>query len=494
MNLEKLITQIRTLSVKRLKSVEIESICFDSRKVKAGALFVALPGAKTDGAKFVSEAIRRGAIAVVSEQLVECGETTLVLVLNAREALADLAASFYGRPSEALKLAGVTGTNGKTTTAFLLQHICDVAQLRCGLIGTVQYKIGEKVLPATHTTPESADLQELFAKMRDAGCKTVAMEVSSHALVQGRVRNVEFDVAVFTNLTQDHLDFHRTMDAYFEAKAALFTGLDLQRFKRAIAVVNAEDRYGALLLSRLQQAAVPVISCGVGARCDFRASNIRMDVHGASFQLDAIGRSWLVRLPLIGTFNILNALAALAAAHVMGVDVRTAVLALASVPPVPGRLEPVPGKRNFRVFVDYAHTEDALKSVLRTLHELKPRRIITVFGCGGDRDRSKRPLMGAAVDEFSDWAIVTSDNPRGEKPEAIAADVVVNMLPGRYEVVLDRKAAIGRAIELAGPQDIVLIAGKGHEVTQETAGRLEPFSDMGVAQAAVEGRPADFVR
>jgi UDP-N-acetylmuramoyl-L-alanyl-D-glutamate--2,6-diaminopimelate ligase len=494
MNLQKLITQIHTVSVKRAVDVEVGAICFDSRKVKSGAIFVALPGNSTDGAKFVGDAVRRGAVAIVSEQSVECGEATLILVQNARAALADLAASFYGRPSEGLKVAGITGTNGKTTAAFLLQHICDVAQLRCGLIGTVQYKIGDTVLPATHTTPESADLQALLAKMRDAGCKTVAMEVSSHSLVQGRVRNVEFDVAVFTNLTQDHLDFHQTMEAYYEAKAGLFLNLGLQRFKRATAVVNSEDRYGALLCGRLQQAGVPLITYGVGARCDFRASNIKADVQGTSFQLDANGRSWLVRLPLIGTFNILNALSALAAAHVMGVDLRTAVLALASAPAVPGRLEPVPGKRNFRVFVDYAHTEDALRTVLRTLRELKPKRIITVFGCGGDRDRSKRAPMGAAVEEFSDWAIVTSDNPRSEPPATIAADTVSAMRLGRYEIVLDRKAAIVRAIELAGPQDIVLIAGKGHETTQETAGKKELFNDLAVAQTAVDARPADFVR
>ncbi|MEI6715695.1 MAG: UDP-N-acetylmuramoyl-L-alanyl-D-glutamate--2,6-diaminopimelate ligase [Verrucomicrobiota bacterium] len=494
MNLGKLVSLIRTVSVKNPSEAEVSSICFDSRAVKPGAVFVALSGEKTEGAKFAADAIARGAVAVVSESVVECTGAALVIVENAREALADLASSFYGRPSDALKIAGITGTNGKTTTAFLLQHICDVAQMRCGLIGTVHYKVGDRVLPAVRTTPESSDIQELLGKMRDAGCRTVAMEVSSHALSQGRVRNVEFDVAVFTNLTQDHLDYHRTMDAYYEAKSALFLGMDMQRFKRGKAVINTEDRYGALLYSRLQQAGIPAVSYGFGVRCDFRASNVRSDVQGTSFQLDASGRSWLVRLPLIGTFNVLNALAAIAAAHNLGVDLRTAVLALASAPPVPGRLEPVPGKRSFRVFVDYAHTDDALKNVLRTIRELKPKRTLVVFGCGGDRDRSKRPLMGAVAEEFADWAIVTSDNPRSEKPEAIVSDIVSGMRYGRYEVVLDRKAAIQRAVELAGPRDIVLIAGKGHEATQETAGRSEPFSDLAVAQSALDGRPSDFAR
>jgi UDP-N-acetylmuramoyl-L-alanyl-D-glutamate--2,6-diaminopimelate ligase len=397
-------------------------------------------------------------------------------------------------PSSSLKIAGVTGTNGKTTTAFLLQHICDVAQMRCGLIGTVVYKVGDKVVPATRTTPESADLQELLAEMRDAGCRTVAMEVSSHALSQGRVRNVDFDAAVFTNLTQDHLDFHGSMDEYFRAKCLLFEGLRVQRFKQGTAVVNAEDRYGGLLVTKLQQEGTPVLTYGFGVRCDFRASGVRSDFNGIQFQLDALGRSWLVRLPLIGSFNILNALAALGAAHVMGVDVRTAVLALASVPPVPGRLEAVPAKRAFRVFVDYAHTDDALRSVLKTLRELKPRRLITVFGCGGDRDRGKRPLMGSVAEQFSDWSVVTSDNPRSEDPREIAAEVERGMRGGKHEVILDRKEAIQKAVSLAGPRDIVLIAGKGHEAVQEFADRREAFDDVAMARSAIESMPSEFGR
>jgi UDP-N-acetylmuramoyl-L-alanyl-D-glutamate--2,6-diaminopimelate ligase len=244
----------------------------------------------------------------------------------------------------------------------------------------------------------------------------------------------------------------------------------------------------------MQQAGIPSLSYGFGIRSDFRASNVRSDFNGSTFQLDAVGRSWLVRLPLIGTFNVQNALAALAAAHVLGIDVRTAVLALADAPPVPGRLEPVPGKRSFRVFVDYAHTDDALRNVLRTLRDLKPRRIITVFGCGGDRDRSKRPVMGSVAEEFSDWSVVTSDNPRSEDPGAIAAEIARGMRPGRYEVILDRKQAIQKAVSLAGPRDIVLIAGKGHEAVQEFAGRTEAFDDVAVAKSALEGLPTEFGR
>lgn len=497
MKLSKLLSQVTTQSIKNECDAEVLSICFDSRKAKPGCVFVALDGAHSNGANFASAAVQAGAVAVVGESQISLGKSesaAVVKVASAREALADLASAFYERPSEKLKVAGITGTNGKTTTAFLLQHICDVAQLRCGLIGTVHYKVGEKLIPANRTTPESADLQELLSRMVDAGCKTVAMEVSSHALSQGRVRNIEFDTAIFTNLTQDHLDFHRNMDEYFKAKSSLFEGLGSQRFKQGVAVINLEDRHGGLLHAEMQQRGTHTITYGFGIRCDFRASNVRSDVHGTSFQLDATGRSWLVRLPLIGTFNVLNALGALAAAHTMGVDVRTAVLALASVESVPGRVEAVPGKRSFRVFVDYAHTDDALRNVLKTLRELKPKRIVTVFGCGGDRDRSKRALMGAVAEELSDWAIVTSDNPRSEDPSSIATAIVSGMRLGRYEVVLDRKVAIQRAVSIAGPRDIVLIAGKGHEAVQEFADRIEPFDDVAVAQSALEALPAEFGR
>ncbi len=479
------------------REAEISSLCVDSRKAKPGALFVALPGARFKGEDFIAEAVASGAVAVVAERadvLPGGSGVTLVVVADARRALAELAGAYYERPSEKLRVAGVTGTNGKTTTSFLIQHICDVALQRCGLIGTVRYQVGGRVLPAARTTPDSLELQDLLAQMRDAGCKTVSMEVSSHAIAQQRVRGIEFDAVVFTNLTQDHLDYHGTMDAYFETKAGLVLNLGMQRFKPGVGVINVDDRYGALLHSRALQAGVPVIAFGQGQKADFRASNCRTDVQGSSFQLDAVGRSWLVRLPLSGMFNISNALGALAASHALGVDVRTAVLALASAPPVPGRLEPVAAKRAFRVFVDYAHTDDALRTVLRTLRDLQPSRIFTVFGCGGDRDKGKRPLMGAAAEEFSDWTIVTSDNPRTEAPEQIVAEIVRGMSGRRHEVVLDRRAAIQRAIEMAGPRDIVLIAGKGHETTQEVAGKTEPFDDVAVARSIMENLGSDFGR
>jgi UDP-N-acetylmuramoyl-L-alanyl-D-glutamate--2,6-diaminopimelate ligase len=445
-----------------------------------------------NGTQFLEQAIASGAEAVVSETEELRTRATNVTVADARIALADLAAALFQHPARALKIAGVTGTNGKTTTTFLLKQICEATMHRCGLIGTVRYEVGDRILPAARTTPESVEVQELLWQMRSAGCKAVAMEVSSHALMQERVRGVEFDVAIFTNLTQDHLDYHKSMEAYFDAKARLFTGLAGQAKKKGKAVINIDDRYGAKLVGRVEKE-VPIITYGVGARADFRASNVRIDFNGTSYQLDAGGKSYLVRLPQIGQFNVYNSLAAIAGASVLGVDVRSAVLALAGAPAVPGRLEAVPAQRNFRVFVDYAHTDDALLNVIKTCRELNPARLIVVFGCGGSRDKTKRPRMGAVVDQHADFAIVTSDNPRQEEPLAIIEDIKPGMIRGNYEVIADRKEAIFKAIAMAAPRDIVLIAGKGHETYQEFADYTEPFDDVAVARQALEGKRVDSV-
>jgi UDP-N-acetylmuramoyl-L-alanyl-D-glutamate--2,6-diaminopimelate ligase len=347
------------------------------------------------------------------------------------------------------------------------------------------------VLPAARTTPESLDLHDLLWQMRSAGCKAAVMEVSSHALMQERVRGVEFDAAIFTNLTQDHLDYHQTMEAYFEAKCRLFTGVAAQSKKKGKAVINLDDRFGAQLVKRYGKE-LPIITCGVGVHADFRASNVRIDFNGTSYQLDAAGKSYLVRLPLIGQFNVYNSLAALAAAYVMGVDVRSGVLALANANAVPGRLEAVPAQRQFRIFVDYAHTDDALLNVIKTCRELNPARLIVVFGCGGNRDKTKRPRMGAVVDEHANYAIVTSDNPRKERPEDIIEDIKPGMRRGNYEVIVDRREAIFRAVAMAQPRDIILIAGKGHETYQEFADHTAPFDDTAVAREALETKRLDL--
>jgi len=470
----------------------VESIAYDSRRVERDGLFVALRGEKSDGHDFIGQAIEKGATVIVAERAEKNSRTTFVVVENTRTAMADLAARFYNFPARKLKLAGVTGTNGKTTTTFLIKHICEKAGMRCGLLGTVRYEIGERVLPASRTTPESLDLQELLAQIRDAGCKAAAMEVSSHALAQERARDLEFEVAVFTNLTQDHLDYHGTMENYFEAKAKLFEQLARQdKKKKPVAVINVDDRYGQKLIAKIKDK-VSVVTFGTGVKADFRASNYRMEFGGTSYQLDARGKSYLVRVPLIGRFNVANSLAALATANALGIGLREAVVSLGKSPQVPGRLEMVPAKRQFQVFVDYAHTPDALLNVLKTLRELEPRRLIVVFGCGGNRDREKRPLMGQVVDQDADVAIITSDNPRKEDPDKIIAEIEKGFRGTHFEKITDRAAAISRAVELAQPRDIVLIAGKGHENYQEFADHTVPFEDIQVARRAIESHPVEF--
>src|SRR6267378_465386 len=334
----------------------VESIAYDSRRVQRDGLFVALRGEKSDGHDFIGQAIEKGAAVIVADRAEKHSRATCVVVENTRSAMADLAARFYNFPARKLKLAAVTGTNGKTTTTFLIKHICEKAGMRCGLLGTVHYEIGDRILPAIRTTPEALDVQELLSQIVNAGGRAAAMEVSSHALAQERTRGIEWDVAVFTNLTQDHLDFHRTMENYFEAKAKLFHDLASQsKKKKASAVINIDDRYGEKLIGRLA-GKVPVVTYGLGMHADFRASNCRTEFAGTSYQLDAHGRSYLVRVPLIGRFNVANSMAALAAATVMGVSLRSAILSLARSPQVPGRLELVPAKRQFQIFVDYAHT------------------------------------------------------------------------------------------------------------------------------------------
>ena len=473
---------------------EVSGLVYDSRHVSRGNLFFALPGLKSDGVDFVGEAVAGGAVAVVARRDVPGCGVPVIVVNEPRAVMADAAAKFYGHPSLKLKLIGITGTNGKTTTAFLCKAILDSELQRCGLIGTVKYIVGDEEREASRTTPESVDLQRMLSEMVDRGCKAAVMEVSSHALDQQRVKGIEFDAAVFTNLTQDHLDYHGTMEAYFRAKCRLFEGLAEQKKKRkGRAVVNFDDRFGQLLLDRLPRA-MSRVTFGLGLRSDFRATDVRFSMAGTQYHLEARGRSYLVRLPLIGAFNVSNSLAALAATASLGFEVRGAVMALAEAPQVPGRLELVSSRKEFQVFVDYAHTEDALRNVLRTLRELGPRRLIVVVGCGGERDRGKRPLMAAAAESLADWVILTSDNPRGENPQDILSDMRRGMMHGRYEQVIDREEAIWRAVSMAGAGDIVLIAGKGHEAYQEVAGRKVPFDDVKVSRRAIDAVLAKALR
>jgi UDP-N-acetylmuramoyl-L-alanyl-D-glutamate--2,6-diaminopimelate ligase len=458
--------------------VTITGVTYDSRKAGSGTLFVAIKGLIADGNQFVEAARKKGAAAIASEQPAQAGAPWLQ-VPDAREALALLSAAVLDEPARALELVGVTGTNGKTTTTYLVDAALRAAGHRVGLLGTVLYRIGDRMADATRTTPEASDLQGLLREMVDAGCSHAVLEVSSHSLELRRVVGIPFRVAVFTNLTRDHLDFHGDMDSYFQAKRKLFTDL-VKRDGRA--VINADDDRAAELAAASR---APVWTYGTSRPADFRAENVQLALSGTSFRVRSPVGTHEMQSALVGRFNVQNVLAAFAAAVAAGVDPDVALRGLATVTGVPGRLERVPGASGFAVIVDYAHTDDALKNLLETVRELGPTRVITVFGCGGDRDRTKRPLMGAVASRLSDVVIVTSDNPRSEPPEAILEEIQRGMNGGRKaerHAIVDRREAIARALEMARPGDAVVIAGKGHETYQVLRDRTVPFDDRQVAR------------
>ncbi|MCB1098742.1 MAG: UDP-N-acetylmuramoyl-L-alanyl-D-glutamate--2,6-diaminopimelate ligase [Verrucomicrobiae bacterium] len=483
MNLSQLLAPLP--DARRIGSSEpdIAGLSYDSRKVDAGHAFFAVPGEVADGRRFCEAAIKLGAVAIVAESPpVTDLERSVVwwVVPSVRIAMAEAASLFYQQPSYEMKVAGVTGTNGKTTTAFLIHHLISHSAGRCGLFGTIKYDTGRGGVSAERTTPEAIDLQRLMDEARGYECPAVVMEVSSHALMQQRVRAVKFSAAVFTNLSQDHLDYHGNMEDYFTAKRALFNQTAAMK---GSAVINIDDTFGKRLAAMLEDK-LEVVTFGLSAAAGFRASNARTTKTGTTYQFHAGERSFLVEMPLFGAFNVSNSLAALATVSILGFNLREAVNALRDAPQVPGRLELVQERRPFRVFVDYAHTPDALTNVLKTVRLMSPRRVITVFGCGGDRDREKRPLMARAVGALSDVCVVTSDNPRSEDPERIIADVKAG-LTGSHIAIVDRREAINTAINLADEGDIVLIAGKGHEAYQEFATETLPFDDRRVAASAM---------
>ncbi|MDP8954899.1 MAG: UDP-N-acetylmuramoyl-L-alanyl-D-glutamate--2,6-diaminopimelate ligase [Actinomycetota bacterium] len=434
--------------------IEIASVTHDSRLVEPGALFCCLSGRRSDGHRHAAEAASRGAVAVLCEQSVDVG-VPRILVADTRREMARAAAAFWDHPSNRLDVVGVTGTNGKTTTTWLLRAILEAAGRPTGLIGT---------LGGALTTPESTELQSSLASMVDAGLSAVAMEVSSHALAQARVEATSFALAIFTNLSRDHLDFHTSMEDYFSVKARLF-----EPGRTAAAVVNVDDPHGRLLLETAQ---VPTRPFSLA------------EVTDVEIGLDASVGTWRgrrLRVPLGGSANLANALAAATAAVALGVDEGDVVQGLASVPPVPGRYEHVTAGQPFDVVVDYAHTPDALEQLLVAARSSAGGRVVVVFGCGGERDRQKRPLMGRVAATLADVIIITSDNPRAEDPVAIADEVVAGADgPGSVQVELDRRAAIHLALSTAGPGDVVLVAGKGHETTQVVGRRSDEFSDQAV--------------
>lgn len=467
--------------------VWVTDVAYDSRQVEPGAIFVAIPGQRYDGHDFVPDALSRGAVAVVVERPVEVATVPVIQVLCAREALALLANRFYGSPSRSLLLVGVTGTNGKTTTTHLIAHLLRANGFRTGTIGTLGAVLdGVGEVPISHTTPEAPDIQHVLYTAVQHGVQAVVMEVSSHALHQHRTLGLEFDLAVFTNLTQDHLDYHQTMEEYARSKRRLFVEYPQRSGKRFQAVFNLDDVTGRRWYEE-----------SIHTRWGYGVSSIDASVRALEMRLfaDAVQMRVAtpvgereVRVPLGGAFQVYNILAAITASFALSLSPEVTFAALGEAPQVPGRFEIVPNRRGITVVVDYAHTPDGLENLLRSARALGPRRLITVFGCGGNRDRSKRPRMGAIASELADLCVVTSDNPRHEPPEAIIEEILQGV--SRRETVLveqDRRKAIALAIQHAQPGDMVVIAGKGHETVQIIGEDRIPFDDRQVAREILEG-------
>ena len=463
----------RTMTLRELMGngapgIAISGLAYSSQSVTPGALFFCVPGFRVDGHDFAPDAVERGAAALVCQRPLGLGVPEIV-VEDVRAAMGPAAARFYGDPTGELDLVGVTGTNGKTTTAYLVRHLMEAAGRRCGLLGTVKRVVGGVEEEVERTTPEAIDLQHTFRRMVKGGDQTCAMEVSSHALELGRAAGIRFAAKVFTNLTQDHLDFHATMEAYFLAKRRLFDG-------GGVGVVNLDDPYG-----RRIAAEIDCVTFAIEREADYRARDIEFDLMGSRFRLDTPHGEQQIESPLPGLFNVLNVLGAVAAVRSLGVE----ELSLADFGRVPGRFEPVDEGQAFGVLVDYAHTPDSLENVLRAAREVTRARLHVVFGAGGDRDRGKRPLMGDAACRLADRVLVTSDNPRSEEPDAIIDEIMQGAGEAAVREV-DRRRAIALAIAEAGPGDVVVIAGKGHEQGQEFEdGRKEPFDDVTVAREAI---------
>jgi UDP-N-acetylmuramoyl-L-alanyl-D-glutamate--2,6-diaminopimelate ligase len=501
MRLDDLVAEAGGTRIVGDSSLEIADLAYDSRKAGPGTLFFCVPGEKVDGHDFAARVVEAGAAALVVERELDL-DVTQVVVPAARAAMAPLAARFWGEPTRKLRVVGVTGTNGKTTTAFLVREILEAAGVSCGLLGTVKQVVGGVEEAVERTTPEAIDLQATFRRMLDGGDRACAMEVSSHAMALHRADAIDFELALFTNLTQDHLDFHADMEDYFLAKRKLFEA------GPGTAIVNVDDPYGR----RLAEEFDCVTFSAEGAPADYVARNVSFDSNGAAFtialpnpgpmglKVDSestnrpVGGEVAVRVGMPGHFNVANALGAFAVAEALGVGPEAAAAGLAKAARVPGRFEPVDEGQGFAVLVDYAHTPDSLENVLRAARRITEGRLIAVFGAGGDRDRDKRPKMGRAGAELADLAIVTSDNPRSEDPAAIVAEVAAGAAgAAELEVEVDRRAAIALALGRAEPGDTVVIAGKGHEQGQELeGGRKVPFDDRDVAGSELRklGNPA----
>jgi UDP-N-acetylmuramoyl-L-alanyl-D-glutamate--2,6-diaminopimelate ligase len=491
---KKLAEEVTAIGAGGSSDEPITGVEYDSRKVKPGAVFVAMKGGSTDGNRYIEKAIAAGALGIITDSsntfdylLVYQAGVPVLEVEHGRRALAEASAAFFGHPERKMAATGITGTNGKTTTAFLTEALLNAAERKSVLVGTIEYHVTGEVRASVHTTPESRDLFELMAEGASRGATELVTEVSSHALDQGRAMGLRFDVAVFTNLTRDHLDYHQTMEKYFAAKRLLFDGTVYPAPR--VAVINANDARGAELAAAASKAGAEVRTYGIG-QGDWRAVSHTLTPGGAVIDLETPAGAARVTSQLAGEVNILNLLAAFTAAHARGVDFQALVEAIPQLKPVPGRFQPVDAGQPFTVIVDYAHTDDALRNLIVLARQMtKPSigRVITLFGCGGDRDRTKRPKMGQAAGANSDFVVATSDNPRSEDPRAILAEIEPGLKSTgvKYIIEPDRAAAISIALGAAKAGDVILIAGKGHEKEQILAGHTIPFDDAEVARTAL---------
>lgn len=490
MKLSELIKTLDSYHITSFLDFEVQGISCNSKEVQEDFIFVAIKGTNLDGHRFIQEAIDKGARAIIIQypvsRIQDSGSriqdpegVSFIIVKDSRKALAKLAAQFYGNPSSKMKVVGITGTNGKTTVSYLIEAILKEAGFLPSVIGTVNYRFKDKIIPSKNTTPGPIELQSMLGEMLKEGIDYAIMEVSSHALDQDRTEGINFHSAIFTNLAGDHLDYHKTLRNYFSAKARLFKNMNSNSF----AVINNDDIYGR----RLQNlTSAQIITYGIKNESSIVAKNIKFDIWHTEFLLDGINRGTNFRTSLIGRHNVYNILAAVCWAQKEGIDLGLIKSAIEKFHLVPGRLERTDTKRDFQVFVDYAHTEDALKNVIETLRELSGNRVIVVFGCGGQRDKVKRPKMGYTVSELADFAIITNDNPRQEDPDRIIEDIKRGIRKDNFCVIPERKEAIRKSLSLAKPGDIVLVAGKGHENYQLLKDRILHFDDREVIKKCLE--------
>lgn len=487
--LKELLQQLPEAKIVGNEELVITQLTYDSRAVEPGALFICLPGAHVDGHHFVEQALAKGAVAILAQKELSVTGATVIYVSDTRLAMQAIAPYFYDYPSRSVRLIGITGTNGKTTATHLIREIFRTAGYEVGLIGTIHSLIGEKELPIKNTTPDVLDLQHLLKQMADAKMDYVVMEVSSHALDLGRVAGCEYDVVAFTNMTQDHLDYHKTFDNYRKAKGLLFSSLGQNATKKGkMAVINRDDEAGKYMAEQTKE---PVLFYGLSPESELRAEDIQIHAGGMEVKITGPFGSVNLKLKITGQFNVYNVLTAMGVALAENIDIAVICKALESFETVPGRFELVDAGQNFTVIVDYAHTPDGLENILKTARQFAEKRIITVFGCGGDRDRTKRPIMGRIAMEYSDIVLATSDNPRTEDPDFILEEIEVGLREKasenhQYKKNVDRRAAIAEALKLAQADDVVIIAGKGHETYQILKDRTISFDDRQTVRELVK--------